>query len=201
MNPSLAAIITIQGMLSRCWRESLRDLVYLYLRRSRASPQVLKEFYLELRQKAAAVEGAPITTRQLESLVRLTEARAKVELREEASEDDAHDVVDLMRETLLDEFAGGSTLADGGQRGGRSKQVILRHAALSPSVPCNTAMQLPRSAPFEKPSSLLEWWPKMRTFSRAFELMSQQSHQPSSGVSVVHSAALCYHNLPNLNWL
>lgn len=56
--------------------------------------------------------------------MRLTEARAKVELREEASEDDARDVVDLMHETLLDEFAGGgAAIADGGQRGGRSRQV------------------------------------------------------------------------------
>ena len=39
--------------------------------------QVLKAFYLELRAKAMATEGAPITTRQLESLVRLAEARAR----------------------------------------------------------------------------------------------------------------------------
>ena len=39
----------------------------------------------------------PITMRQLESLIRLTEARAKLELREEATEGDALDVVNIMR--------------------------------------------------------------------------------------------------------
>ena len=44
--------------------------------------------------------GPPITTRQLESLVRLAEARARLELREEVTARDAQDVVLLMRETL-----------------------------------------------------------------------------------------------------
>ncbi len=45
--------------------------------------QVLKEFYLELRRKAVgSVDSAPITTRQLESLVRLAEARARADLRQ-----------------------------------------------------------------------------------------------------------------------
>ena len=45
--------------------------------------QVLKAFYLDLRKKALASEGGvPITTRQLESLVRLAEARARADLRQ-----------------------------------------------------------------------------------------------------------------------
>ena len=42
----------------------------------------LREFYLELRAKGTSTDTSPITTRQLEALVRLAEARAKVELRE-----------------------------------------------------------------------------------------------------------------------
>ena len=42
---------------------------------------MLRAFYLELRAKAPAADGAPITTRQLESLIRLTEARARADLR------------------------------------------------------------------------------------------------------------------------
>ncbi len=85
--------------------------------------QVLKEFYLELRQKAAATDGAPITARQLESLVRLAEARARADLREEATESDALDVVDLMRKTILDEITDESGLLDYKRAGGKSKQV------------------------------------------------------------------------------
>lgn len=51
----------------------------------RRSAQVLRAFYLELRANAPAADGAPITTRQLESLVRLTEARARADLRATAT--------------------------------------------------------------------------------------------------------------------
>ena len=47
----------------------------------------------------------PITMRQLESLIRLTEARAKLELREEATEGDAIDVVEIMRASMVDTAA------------------------------------------------------------------------------------------------
>ena len=47
--------------------------------------QVLRAFYLRLRAMAPAADGAPITTRQLESLIRLTEARARAELRPTAT--------------------------------------------------------------------------------------------------------------------
>lgn len=51
---------------------------------------MLKAFYLELRKKAVASEGGvPITTRQLESLVRLAEARARADLRQVRSADTA----------------------------------------------------------------------------------------------------------------
>ncbi len=57
--------------------KSLRDIQEV------RAAQVLKEFYLELRRKAVASEGGlPITTRQLESLVRLAEARARADLRQ-----------------------------------------------------------------------------------------------------------------------
>lgn len=52
---------------------------------SRLSPEaceVLQEFYLKLRRENKTPEGTPITTRQLESLIRLAEARAKLELQE-----------------------------------------------------------------------------------------------------------------------
>jgi DNA helicase MCM8 len=40
--------------------------------------------------------------RQLESLIRLTEARAKLELREEATADDARDVIEIMEQSICD---------------------------------------------------------------------------------------------------
>lgn len=37
-------------------------------------------------------------------MIRLTEARARLELREEATQQDAQDVIDIVRETLFDAF-------------------------------------------------------------------------------------------------
>jgi len=42
----------------------------------------------------------PITTRQLESLVRLAQARAKIEFRNTVTKDDARDVITLLRESV-----------------------------------------------------------------------------------------------------
>ncbi|XP_067845527.1 DNA helicase MCM8 isoform X2 [Heptranchias perlo] len=67
--------------------------------------QVLQEFYLELRRQNQGPDSTPITTRQLESLIRLTEARARLELREKATKCDAEDVVDIMKHSLLDTFS------------------------------------------------------------------------------------------------
>jgi DNA helicase MCM8 len=61
---------------------------------------VLKQFYLSLRKERRHGDSVPVTTRQLESLVRLAEARAKMELREEVTEADAHDAVAVVKETV-----------------------------------------------------------------------------------------------------
>lgn len=49
----------------------------------------LQKFYLDLRKQSDSADGTPITARQLESLVRLAEARARVDLREEVTLEDA----------------------------------------------------------------------------------------------------------------
>ena len=61
----------------------------------------LKEFYLEMRS-ASEVEGSPIaiTARQLESLVRISEARARAALREKVISDDADHAIAIMKSSL-----------------------------------------------------------------------------------------------------
>uniref|UniRef100_A0A2K6SSH8 DNA helicase MCM8 n=1 Tax=Saimiri boliviensis boliviensis TaxID=39432 RepID=A0A2K6SSH8_SAIBB len=46
---------------------------YVYPRLSTEAAQVLQDFYLELRKQSQRLNSSPITTRQLESLIRLTE--------------------------------------------------------------------------------------------------------------------------------
>lgn len=69
--------------------------------------QTLQEFYLSLRAQAQSADATPITTRQLESLIRLTEARARLELREMGTKSDAEDVVEIMKHSLADTYSDG----------------------------------------------------------------------------------------------
>jgi replicative DNA helicase Mcm len=61
----------------------------------------LSDFYLTMRA-ASETEGSPvaITARQLESLVRIAEARARVALRKEVSSEDAEAAIAIMRRSL-----------------------------------------------------------------------------------------------------
>jgi replicative DNA helicase Mcm len=61
----------------------------------------LKEFYLAMRN-ASETEGSPvaITARQLESLIRCAEARARVALRKEVTAEDAEAAIAIMKKSL-----------------------------------------------------------------------------------------------------
>lgn len=63
--------------------------------------QRLRDFYLSMRS-ASETEGSPIaiTARQLESLVRLAEARARAALRKEISAEDAEAAIAIMKRSL-----------------------------------------------------------------------------------------------------
>jgi len=67
---------------------------------SRDAMTRLRNFYLEMRM--SGTEGAPIaiTARQLESLVRLAEARARVALRKEITAEDAEAAINITRRSL-----------------------------------------------------------------------------------------------------
>lgn len=84
---------------------------YVNPRLSPAAAKVLQEFYLDLRQNHVS-EAIPITTRQLESLIRLTQARARCELREEATGRDAQDVIEVMRFSMKDTFTDDLSLVE-----------------------------------------------------------------------------------------
>ena len=55
----------------------------------------------QLRSKQRGGDSVPVTTRQLESLIRLAEARARMDLREEVTREDAQDAVAVVRETII----------------------------------------------------------------------------------------------------
>ncbi|XP_028983388.1 DNA helicase MCM8 [Betta splendens] len=80
---------------------------YVHPTLSAEAAQTLQDFYLSLRSQAHSADATPITTRQLESLIRLTEARARLELRETATKSDAEDVVEIMKHSLADTYSDG----------------------------------------------------------------------------------------------
>eukprot|EP00903_Cladosiphon_okamuranus_P021304 g19575.t1 len=95
--------------------------------------RVLQKLYLTMRNEARDGRSMPITMRQLESLVRLSQARAKVELREHVTEQDAKDVVDMMQESLLEACVTDTGAIDFGRSGatGLAKQVRTFVAAVT----------------------------------------------------------------------
>ena len=84
---------------------------YVRPRLSKAAVNLLREFFIELRGSVASALQSPeqakepvpipITARQLEALVRLAEANAKMALREEVTEEDAAEAIRLTISFLL----------------------------------------------------------------------------------------------------
>ncbi len=62
--------------------------------------KLIENFYLQMRSIYQQTSTIAITARQLESLVRLAEARARAALREYVTEEDVIDVIDLMKKSL-----------------------------------------------------------------------------------------------------
>ena len=92
-----------------------------------AAAEVLSDYFMKLRHPGlneSKKDNVPITTRQLEALIRLSQARAKACLRPYVLKEDAEDVVELMIESVkqvhMDE-SGQVDKARGGV-GGKSKQ-------------------------------------------------------------------------------
>jgi DNA helicase MCM8 len=92
---------------------------------------VLKDFFMELRYPADGKrkqDTVPITTRQLEALIRLCQARAKACLRDFVLREDALDVVELMSrsmEQVHTDETGNIDPARGGA-GGTSKRKVKK---------------------------------------------------------------------------
>jgi len=82
---------------------------YLYYVRRHANPKLsdeasekIEKFFLEMRGKDEGVDSpVPITMRQLEAVIRLSEARAKLALKKEVGKEDVEPVTKLMKSYLM----------------------------------------------------------------------------------------------------
>lgn len=89
---TLSNLICLPAAITRCSQTKIRHygVTSLYLfRMSKEAGEIIQKFYLKLRDHNTSADCTPITARQLESLVRLAQARARVDLREEITVQDA----------------------------------------------------------------------------------------------------------------
>ncbi|KAG5550000.1 hypothetical protein RHGRI_015086 [Rhododendron griersonianum] len=114
-----ADFVPLHGSLLRKYIAYART--FIFPRMSKPAAEILQKFYLKLRDNNTSADGTPITARQLESLVRLAEARARLELREEITGQDALDVVEIMEESLYDKYVDEHGCVDFGRSGGMSQ--------------------------------------------------------------------------------
>lgn len=124
---------------------------YVHPRLSPEAASVLQNKYLELRSsgdsgsgRGGADSSVPITTRQLEALIRLSQARAKADFSDVVTVQHALDVVEIMHECLLDTY----TTADGSLDFGRSGGMSLAKKVKAYVARLQTAAQRKRTTLF-----------------------------------------------------
>ncbi|KAG0254348.1 DNA replication licensing factor mcm8 [Mortierella polycephala] len=99
---------------------------YVHPRLSPEAAATLQDFYLMLRAKHRSPDGTPVTTRQLESLIRMAEAKARMELREVVTRRDAMDVIEIMTFSLQDTFSSAQPQGLSQGQSGRGKGASLK---------------------------------------------------------------------------
>jgi len=101
---------TKEGETMRIPREIFRK--YVAYAKQRVKPELsdeavdtIKKFYVDLRNKPVASESAvrpiPISARQLQALIRMSEASAKLRLSSKVSKEDALEAIELMKYYLM----------------------------------------------------------------------------------------------------
>lgn len=107
---------------------------YVHPELSQEAANKLQQVYLEMRKSEDNV--LPITTRQLESLIRLSQARARCELRQTVTEQDAIDVIEILKQSLIETHTNEMGELDFGRSGGMSltKKVKSYMACLKKNV-------------------------------------------------------------------
>jgi replicative DNA helicase Mcm len=110
----------VLSLHSQAWEKIKEEIIpidllkkYIIYARKNIKPKLTEEaireiqqFYLKMREISYKGEGAPIaiTPRQLEALIRLTEARARMCLRNECTAEDALTAINLMKYMLMESF-------------------------------------------------------------------------------------------------
>ncbi|MBD3155684.1 MAG: AAA family ATPase [Candidatus Aenigmarchaeota archaeon] len=141
----------------------------------------LKEFYIDLRGKATTEESpVPITLRQYEGLIRLSEASAKVRLSNKVDEEDAKRAINIMKYSLrqfgfdpetglIDIDRAEGAMATSSQR---SKIRIMLdvidelHANIGKNIPLEEIIRRAKEEGVERPEDILK---KMKEEGLVFE--------------------------------
>jgi DNA helicase MCM8 len=95
----------------------------------REAAEVLRDYFMKMKYSNTH-EGIPITTRQLEAMVRLAQARAKACLREWVTREDAEDVTDLMSLSIIQTLSDAGGNLDTSRRGSHGTSKMGKKRAL-----------------------------------------------------------------------
>jgi len=90
----------------------------------------LQDYYMTMKHDQGKRKGIPITTRQLESMVRLCQARAKACLRPYVTVEDVNDVIQLMTLSIFHSLVNEEGAIDRGRKGVRGSSKTKTKAKL-----------------------------------------------------------------------
>ncbi|GMH57282.1 hypothetical protein TrRE_jg11102, partial [Triparma retinervis] len=82
-----------------------------------AAAKMLRDYYIKMKTTHVNQSSIPITTRQLESMVRLCQARAKACLKPYVTEDDVKDVIDIMTLSIFNTLMNSSGALETNRKG------------------------------------------------------------------------------------
>ncbi|CAG8540344.1 2972_t:CDS:10 [Acaulospora morrowiae] len=99
---------------------------YVQPRLSREAREMIKLFFANMGNKYRSMNDMPITTRQLETMIKLSQARARMELRETVIVEDVEDVAEIMEFCLFriqrDENSRAKGKSKAGKRSGKQAE-------------------------------------------------------------------------------
>jgi len=141
LSQKLTAPLESEPLAPRMLREYIAFARKQPVRLTEEACALLQSFYLDLRKQRQSLgdEMLPITTRHLESLIRLCQARARMALRSFVTVEDAGEIIELMRFSLLDDIRS-SGLARGRKPAKKASKssVIKQYVAELLRVSANT---------------------------------------------------------------
>lgn len=74
---------------------------FIFPKITEVDSQKMEQFFVDVRRESNIADGIPITYRHLEAVVRMTEAYAKLHLRDHVRTDDVDQAINMLLDSFL----------------------------------------------------------------------------------------------------